>query len=184
MITKIYKSKQRKSTWQNLRNGILIFIFFASMNSAKALVANYAFASSVSNYSTLAGTTFVTGTWDDSSSALITLPFTFNYNNTNYTTLSINTNGYVTFGAVPATVYCGLQSSAPNTIAAYGTDLIGNAGSTIQYGSRGALPSRQFVIQWADCEHYLNGGVNHWNFQIILNEGTNTVQVVWGASTH
>ena len=56
--------------------------------------------------------------------------------------------------------------------------------SSIQYSTIGTAPNRQFVVQWADCDHYnTSAAVNHWNFQIILNETTNTIQVVWGTST-
>ncbi len=153
-------------------------------NPAKALISNYTFGTSTGNYLAISGTTFTSGTWDDSSSALITIPFSFNYNGSLYTTLSINSNGYITMGAIPATVYCGLQSSPLNTIAGYGTDLVGaSAGSSIQYTTRGVTPNRQFVAQWSDCDHYGNSNVNHWTFQIVLNETSNTVQVVWGSST-
>ncbi|MEP7168681.1 MAG: PKD-like domain-containing protein, partial [Bacteroidota bacterium] len=150
---------------------------------AKAIVGNYTFAPSTGNYLSITGTTLFTGTWDDGSSALLTIPFSFTYNNAAYTTVGVNANGFITMGAVPSTVYCGLQTSAANSIAGYGTDLVGSATSTIQYTTRGTTPNRQFVVQWADCDHYNNGNANHWTFQIILNETSNTVQVVWGAST-
>ena len=150
---------------------------------SQATVGNYTFAASNGTYTPIAGTSFKTGLWDDGSSALITIPFTFVYNGTSYTTLAINPNGFITMGSIPADVYCGLQSSAPNSIAGYGTDLVGStATSSIQYTTSGLSPNRQFIIQWSDCDHYnAAGNSNHWNFQIILNETSNTVQVVYGS---
>ena len=156
------------------------------INKANALIGNYTFASSSGNYSTLTGgTTFLSGTWDDgATTTLVTIPFSFTYNGTAYTSLGIDANGFITLGSLNTDVYCGLQTSPVNSISAYGTDLVGaSASSSITYGTRGSSPNRQFVIQWSDCDHYGNGAVNHWNFQIILNETTNTVQVVWGTST-
>jgi hypothetical protein len=162
---------------------ILVITLSTAFNPAKATVSNYSFAMSNANYLSITGTTLFTGTWDDASSALLTIPFTFTYNSVAYTTLAVNSNGFITMGAVPATVYCGLQSSATNSIAGYGTDLVGSATSTVQYITRGTAPNRQFVVQWTDCDHFNNANANHWSFQIILNETSNTVQVVWGSST-
>ncbi|HMC96897.1 MAG TPA: hypothetical protein VKG92_04550, partial [Flavobacteriales bacterium] len=151
---------------------------------AAASVAGYAFAASAGTFTAISGTSVATGTWDDVTSSLITLPFTFTYNNTAYTTVGIHTNGFITMGAVPSTVYCGLQTSEANSIAGYGTDLVGtSAGSSVQYTTLGSAPNRKFVVQWSDCDHWNNGGQNHWTFQVVLNEAGNTVQVIWGPST-
>lgn len=153
--------------------------------TTRATVGNYTFASSTGGYTVIVGTPLATSTWDDVASGLITVPFTFTYNGTAYTTLSINSNGFITLGALSASnIYCGIQASPANSIAGYGTDLVGaSTASSIQYTTRGSAPNRQFVVQWTDCDHYGTGSVNHWNFQIILNETTNTIQVVWGTST-
>lgn len=161
----------------------MIMLFIGK--SSFALVSGYTFAFSTGNYIALSGgTNLFTASWDDGTSSTQTLPFSFNYNGTAYTTLTVNANGFITLGATSANVYCGLQTAASNSIAGYGTDLVSaSASSTISVGTRGSAPNRQYVIQWADVDHYGNGSVNHWNFQIILNETSNTVQVVWGTST-
>ncbi len=163
-----------------------LMIILSAFLPAKAFVSGYTFSSSTTNYTAITGTTLFTGTWDDGVSTLLTIPFTFTYNGTAYTSLGVCTNGFITMGSVPAssTVYCGLQAAGLNSIAGYGTDLVNaSATSTIIYGSRGTAPNRQFVIQWTDCDHYNNASANHWTFQIILNETSNTVQVVWGPTT-
>jgi len=166
---------------------LLMIIFLTAFKPAKALISNYTFASSSANYIPLSGgTTFVTGSaWDDAVSSLIQMPFSFTYNNVAYTTLTINTNGFITLGATSASAtYCGLQASPANSIAAYGTDLRGTtASSSIQYGVMGNAPNRQFVIQWTDCRQFFSATGNHWSFQIILNETSNIVQVVMGTVT-
>lgn len=164
--------------------GIIVLSLFA-FQSSEATVANYTFAQSGGNYTALSGaTTLYSGSWDDGSSALLTIPFTFVYNGTSYTSLGVNANGFITMGATNTDVYCGVQQSAVNSIAGYGTDLVGaSATSSISYATRGSSPNRQFVIQWSDCDHYNNANQNHWTFQIVLNETSNTVQVVWGTST-
>ena len=166
---------------------LLIFFAVSAISPAKALVSNYSFVSSAGNYVPLSGgTTFLTGSaWDDAVSSLIQMPFSFTYNNTAFSTLTINANGFITLGATSSSsAYCGVQNSPANSIAAYGTDLRGTtASSSIQYGVMGTAPNRQFVIQWTDCRQYFSTTGNHWSFQIILNETTNTVQVVMGTVT-
>ena len=170
---------------QVLQLQIFFFLLFLiSSFSSKAVVSSYVFSNSTGNYIAISGTTLYSGLWDDGSSAILTMPFTFNYNGTSYTTIGVNANGFITLGGVNTDVYCGLQTSAINSIAGYGTDLVGaSATSTIISGSRGTSPNRQYIVQWTDCDHYGNSSQNHWTFQIILNETSNTVQIVWGSST-
>ena len=164
---------------------VFLISLIMSIGSSKvqASVSSYTFTSSPGNYISVTGTTLYSGSWDDGASALLTIPFSFTYNNTAYTTLSVTPNGFITLGAIPGgTIYCGLQAAPANSIAGYGTDLVGaSASSSIQYATSGTAPNRKFIIQWTDCDHYGNGNVNHWSFQIVLNETSNTVQVVYGS---
>jgi|GEM_PF-1115585 hypothetical protein len=166
----------------------IIGLFVLLLNTTlHATVSSYSFTNGGGNYVAITGTTLYSGTWDDGASSLITLPFTFTYNNSPFTTVSVTPNGFLTLGSVPSgTIYCGLQSSSTpaNSIAGYGTDLVGvSTGSSIQYTTSGTAPNRKFVVQWTDCDHYGTGGVNHLNFQIVLNETTNIIQVVYGTFT-
>lgn len=150
-----------------------------------ASVSGYTFSTSSSTYVPMTtGTTLVSGTWDDTNSSLITLPFSFTYDNVPYSTVGISTNGFLTLGAQTTTVYCGLQTSPANSIAGYGTDLVNaSASSIVRYGTSGSAPNRRFIVEWSDCDHYSNGQQNHITFQVVLNETTNTVQVVFGTIT-
>ena len=161
---------------------LFILLFFVKPFSTKAAVSGYSFSTSNGTYSAITGTTLFSGLWDDSNSSLLTLPFTFTYNGINYTTVGVNSNGFITMGAVTSTVYCGLQTSAANSIAAYGTDLVGNTGSTVQYTTSGTAPNRKFIVQWTDCKHYAATG-DHFSFQLVLNETSNTVVVILGTFT-
>ena len=191
MQKKTYKKFMRVN--MKTKNFVLLMLGIVAMYGTKASVANYTFGTSVGNYTAITGTTLFTSSttrFDDGTSALQTLPFTFTYNGLSFTTLGVSSNGYITLGAVPGTStnYCGLQASDAYSIAGYATDLVGvttgATPSTVIVGTRGTAPSRQYVIQWTDVAHYTSGTyVDHWNFQIILNETTNTVQVVWGTST-
>ena len=165
------------------RQPLVVLVLLLAIG-ARASVSGYTFAASTTNYVPITGTNVVSGTWDDTNSSLITLPFTFNYNNTAYTTVGISTNGFITLGAVTTTVYCGLQTAPANSIAGYGTDFVNaSATSSVSYTTSGSSPDRRFIVQWSDCDHYNNSQQNHISFQVILNETTNTVQVIYGPIT-
>ena len=182
-----YKMKNLKRTINSLLVCLLLVVLSLTLiNSVRAQVASYTFAYSAGTYTPISGIIVDSGTWDDANSGLITIPFTFTYNNVPYTTLGINSNGFIVMGAVNGSQYdvCGLQQSSPNAIAGYGTDLINGTGgnSIVQYTTSGTTPNRQFVVQWNNVQHY-GSTTDHWDFQIVLNETSNTVQVVWGTST-
>ena len=160
--------------------GILLItcVFFSSLT--KAAVNNYIFSSSVANYLPISGTVLFSGVWDDENSPLINIPFSFIYNGNPFNSIGISSNGFLTLGDVTPISYCGLQESGPNSIAAYGTDLMGHSGSTVEYVITGAAPNRKFIVQWKDCAHYPSL-VDHYNFQILLHESTNIVEIKYGS---
>ena len=160
----------------------IVFVFNLMIqitNPANASVNDYLFNSYSGNYYPIADSILFSGFWDDENSAFLLLPFPFTYNGIVVNSVSVSSNGFITLGSLTATVYCGLQSSGPNSISAYGTDLMGNAGSTVQFGTRGLQPMREFVIQWTDCAHY-QSTVDHYSFQIILYETSNKIEIVYG----
>ena len=166
----------------------LFYLNVGSVKPAKAAakVAFYTFTQTTGTYTPITGTTFASGTWDDTITR-VGIPFKFIYNNIFYDSLSLSSNGFISMNYITTKFNnCGLQASPPNSIAVYGTNLQNaNATSNIQYGTFGTAPNRQFIIQWTDCDHYTSNGVhaNKWNFQLILNETSNTIQTVWGTST-
>ncbi|HRH38924.1 MAG TPA: hypothetical protein PK760_11290, partial [Flavobacteriales bacterium] len=78
-----------------MRHTIAILSVLVATHSAFASVNNYTFNSATLNYTPIVGTVLWSGTWDDASSALLTIPFSFTYNNVPYTTVGVNTNGFI-----------------------------------------------------------------------------------------
>lgn len=60
--------------------------------------------------------------FDDNAYNALPIGFTFNYNGTPFTQVSINSNGYLTFGATVANSYTALSANA-NTVAALNRDM-------------------------------------------------------------
>ena len=109
----------------------------------------------------------------------VTLPFTFNFNGTDYTTCKV-APGFVTFGnptTFPGTAQSALPNSSipDNTIAIWG--LTTGANDYIVTKTFGSNPNRQFWIQMNTAG---NAGVqNGWAYwSIVLEEGTNNIYIV------
>src|ERR1051325_5053362 len=144
-------------------------------------VANYAFSQASGVYTAISGgTNLGTATNDDTSFPNLPIGFTFNYNGVNYTTFSVNSNGFITMGNNSSYSYLILNSQA-NVVAALNADLQGNStGGNLQYLTTGSAPNRVLVVQWTNYMHYPSGNTENYNFQIRLYETTNVVEVDYG----
>ncbi|WP_329805751.1 GEVED domain-containing protein [Flavobacterium facile] len=183
-------TKAEKLTFSKSKTNFLLACLFTLLGFTDVFgqVANYTFSESAGTYSSATGTTVHASGWDDAVSAnTIPLGFSFLFNGTSYTTCSIATNGFLTFGGTIAgtTVYTPISSGTgySGAISAVGFDLISNA-STITYTTTGTAPNRTFIAQWNNARRYSGGAIGgDFNFQIRLNETTNIINVVYGACT-
>ncbi len=122
------------------------------------------------------------GTGDDARYSF-TLPFNFNFYGTNYTTVWVCTNGWLSFGNDPGTSTPN-NLSIPNSVvpnrAIYvfwdDLSLVASDSANILYKIFGSAPNRYCVITWKDAR--INGAVlpgvlqtlNLITFQVILYE--------------
>ncbi len=119
---------------------------------------------------------------DDVNSSSINLPFNFSFNGNNFTSLFINTNGYLTFGAAGTASSSPLSNtnntSSTGIISVFGADLkgfyniAGIENSTINTEILGDFPNRSFVVEWKNFRLYGNTDAAYikLNFQVYLNE--------------
>jgi hypothetical protein len=126
-------------------------------------------------------TVFAAGSgWDDAFSSSITIPFSFNYYGTTYTSLVIETNGYVELGAGDGTNSYGEiipNTFAPNNkISGVHNDLVDGGSGSISYFVTGTSPNRIFTIEYLNCGAFGSGGSNY-STQIDLYETSNIVEV-------
>jgi hypothetical protein len=163
---------------------LLCFIAF-SISGFSQVSIKYVYSGATSTYAEISGgTVHVTGTFDDVNYTSIPIGFTFTYNSIAYTTLGINSNGFIWFGTTnPATnLYTPISSSTAmaGVIAPYGRDLNNvDANSTIRSELTGTSPNQVFVIQWKGARRYNITGEN-FNFQIRLYETSNKIEIVYG----
>ena len=127
----------------------------------------------------VAGTTNQSITGDDQVKT-VTLPFTFRFMGTNYTSIKVSSNGNAHFGTA-STAYSNVtipRTTAPNAlIAAFWDDMNPAAGGAIYTGVSGTSPNRIFVIEWRGVPHY--GTTNGATFEIQLFETTNHIWVIY-----
>ncbi len=150
----------------------------------QAQVSYYTFSENTATYSSISGTTAIATSWDNNAALNIPIGFTFNYNNTNYTTCSILSNGFITFGTTVAGDAAGYNPISVNgagfdgAISGLGMDLKDN-GNAITYTTTGTAPNRTFVIQWSNARRVSQSG--NFNFQIRLSETSNIIQIIYGS---
>ena len=126
---------------------------------------------------------------DDGISPTLPIGFTFNYFGINYTQFAIGTNGNIQLGDGSGTTNNPFYSSSlagttlptpgtpDNIIAGIWTDLLLLSASEITYGVTGAPGSQKLIVCW-NTHHYNVGAIaGVVQFQIVLNEGANTIQV-------
>ncbi|TXF77637.1 fibronectin type III domain-containing protein [Chryseobacterium sp.] len=90
--------------------GIIVLTLFGAVQSLDAQVSGYTFSQNVGTFTSIASTgTVVTGsdattaTTNDTSGWAVTIPFGFNFNGINYTSIYVNSNGGATFGTTTST---------------------------------------------------------------------------------
>jgi hypothetical protein len=121
---------------------------------------------------------------DDTSNLIVNLPFTMNWNGTNYTQIYINMNGNCTFGGGytgynPSTTLAGTNANimAPffadvdtrNTAAGQVTYSRTTAGSIPQVNGRNA-----FFVNWINVASYNNQSTPTNSFQLVLVDRSDT----------
>lgn len=172
-----------KKSWQNTATTWLLLLFTVfGFTDAFGQVANYTFSESAGTYTTIAGTTAIASGWDDTVTAnTIPIGFTFNFNGTNYTTCSINSNGYITFGATTSAnnLFTPISNNTgyAGAISGFGVDLRDNNTRDIIYTTTGTAPNRVFTVQWREARRFAEAG--NLDFQIKLFETSNRIDIVY-----
>jgi subtilisin-like proprotein convertase family protein len=153
----------------------------------KAQVSLYTFSQLSGTYTPITGgTTLGVATNDDTSFPNNPIGFTFNYNNTAYTSFSVNANGFIALGTAVNSSYTSISTGTSNNIvSALNYDLQGNAAGNLRYETIGTAPNRILVVQWTDYGSWPSGSNpgDSYNFQIRLYETTDVVEVMYGTFT-
>jgi len=161
---------------------LFLFALFASWQ-INAQVNLYGFSQSNGTYTAITGGT-LHGTAVDDVAYSFTLPFTFNFGGTDFTTVRPTSNGFLVFGgtAPSTTNYTPISTAAAasnNAVSAFSRDL----NATVRSEVLGTAPNRVYVCQWTNAYRYAVGTSENINFQIKLYETTNIIEFVYGDFT-
>ncbi len=120
---------------------------------------------------------------DSDHSDAVTLPFAFNFFGTDYSSVKINGNGWISFDTASTNAesppFTSPSTFNPNAIIAgywFDADALSSAGADIRYTTVGTAPNRKFIVNYVALPYWLTAS-DTATFQIALNEGTNTVDI-------
>jgi hypothetical protein len=166
-------------------------LVLSSWNISNAqIVSYYSFAQSQGTYTPLSNPTHIvtatavsgTGFLDENVYTLDNvIPFSFPFNGTNFNSIKVHANGFISFGATATTASDPISSTNAysGVISPLAADLssfynINGVSSAIDYSVVGSAPNREFVVQWSHFRPYAstqNSSAYHdWNFQARLHE--------------
>jgi large repetitive protein len=141
-----------------------------------ATTSNYSFTNITNNLTAKRTLVLV-----DDAAVTVNIGFTFNFYGSNYTTVSICENGFLTFGGTNISPVNGDLTAALNpdlpTIAVFWDDWETlNQGRPVFYDTIGSVGSRQFIVQWERVVAVdPSTGFDPVTFQVRLFEGNNSI---------
>ncbi|MFL5753050.1 MAG: PKD-like domain-containing protein [Bacteroidia bacterium] len=170
----------------------------------QAQVSAYTFNTVPGIYTPLTGgTIWMSGASLNTDSVIpnISIGFPFIYDRATYTTVGLSNNGWIWFGEANTghrqgwnirndgakgsyNIIASTTNIVSGAISGFGVNLNAlatPATSEIRYDVIGTAPSRSFVVQYTDLRSSVTDANMKVSFQIVLNEGTNAVGIIYGA---
>lgn len=170
---------------KNLYYIAILMVSFFDLFGQTANQYNFSTSDPVSLY-TPTFTSVIGTDYDDGTSGVLNIGFTFSYEGVNYTQFSVNSNGLLKLGSSAVTgEYSNSVASTTNTpkIFAWWDDQHTGSNGSVRYGLSGTAPNRQLVVEWSTRFYNLQSGNATMKYQVVLTETTNTIQMIYGAGT-
>lgn len=165
--------------------GVILLLSF-SLGLNAQVTTNYQFASSSGTYTPLAGGTILGDDFnDDDNFTGLPIGFSFKYNCSDFTTFSVQTNGFIIFGSQTSFDYTPISAAGTvnNVISALARDMQSTeVTGQLSYLTTGTAPNRVLTVDWLNYKKFgVNGNGDNYNFQIKLYETSNVIEVVYGS---
>jgi hypothetical protein len=175
-------------------------LFFLLISIGGSAQLNYSFTASSGTYTPITGGTPAPlvaaqapyDIHDEGIANGIPLGFTFNYNGTDYSTISACTNGFASFSTLLPVVnaatedyytsdlgYGPLRPGCRPLLAPLWDDLDMFSAPDVTYLTTGTAPNRVFTLQWAQVYWDVTATNLNIAFQVKLFETTNKIQFVY-----
>jgi hypothetical protein len=160
----------------------IVCLFAVVSIPLSAALADYSFMQINAQYSELNNPTIVhQANVDDQMSAALDIGFNFVYDENVYSQFLVNSNGFVTLNINSTASYQNTLYYTPMIIAGFWDDLMTSAvNGYISYQLQGTAPFRRLVVQFKNMNWYYNAPNNLANFQISLNETSNSITFNYG----
>lgn len=148
--------------------------------------SRYTFTQRDGTYIPLVGGTILPISGASANFHKLPINFSFEYNNNTYTTFSVNSRGYIALGdtVVASSNPIADQNATNNIIAAFANSGLrpstNGTGGELSYQTTGVIGARTLTIQWKAFA--FDPATDNFDFQIILFESTNVVEIAYGAS--
>lgn len=140
---------------------------------------NYNFTALSGSYTSIGGTTIHAAAVDDVTSSGIPIGFTFNYCCQPYTTVSVSSNGWLSFNSTTSSNASNDLEGYTNVVAPLWDDLQVYTGGAVTYTTTGTAPNRVFTVQWSTMEWYYSSSADVISFQVKLYETSNRIDFVY-----
>lgn len=150
-----------------------------SVTGTAAGGSGYNFSATTGTYSNIAGTTIHAAGVDDATSSGIPIGFTFNYGCQPYTTVSVSTNGWLSFNSTTSSNAYNDLAGYSNVLAPLWDDLQVYTGGAVTYQTTGSSPNRVFTVQWSTMEWYYGSSSDVISFQVKLYETSNRIDFIY-----
>lgn len=124
------------------------------------------------------GTELTTADSADDTSQALTLPFSFTFYGTSYSTAYVCSNGYISFTSTCSLSNNTFASNTYSMIAPFWDDLDnrGTGTSYIYYYTSGSSPNRVLNVVWIDTTHYAyTAAYGNISFAVQLKETSNNI---------
>ena len=172
---------------------LFCFLMVIILGKVQSQVSQYGFSTANTNYTPIAGgTVWLSGNSlsIDSVSPEIALPFPFNFNNKNYTSLRISTEGFLQLGT-PASSFNGstltpmsafpfnASTTYDAAIVPLGVNLRASTATGANPEIRYANTGNEFIVQYRDMARNIDA-TERLFFQVRLVQGTNEIKFVFG----
>jgi uncharacterized repeat protein (TIGR01451 family) len=163
---------------------LIIFLQIMFFCNVKAQVAAMPFSPGLDVFNPITGTVIDAPNADDFIYNNLPIGFNFNFGGNIYDTMTISTNGFVSFDSNPSQLnWNALSDSGNNVIAPFSADLMHNLSTaSLEYATIGTAPNRTCIVQWLHYSYFFNQG--DISFQIWLSETSNCIKFIYGANTY
>lgn len=164
-------------------NLLLIIGLLITVSLSWSVITDYTFSSTLGTYTEITGgTVYGTSANDNEVFNDITIGFDFDYNGTDYTNVSIATNGFIAMGPAVTSSNTAISTGASNNvIAVLNRDIRSRDDGELSSLLSGTAPNRVFTIQWKSYRRYPTAAANDTlNFQIQLHETSNAITYNYG----